>query len=110
MRAALFLLLALGALPAQSAEVVGRVVDAVDAKVFAGASVTLRSPARTSALSNAGGFFRIADVAPGAYIIDVQLADGRAFIARLVVPSQLHTRFIELDYSRAVPPDDDDEY
>jgi len=109
MRATLTLLLALAAAPAWSAEVVGRIVDAVDAKVFAHASVALRGPART-AISDAAGFFRIADVPPGAYVIDVQLADGRAFVARVAVPAQQRTRFIELDYSRANPPDDDEDY
>ncbi|WP_280155065.1 hypothetical protein [Piscinibacter sp. XHJ-5] len=50
-----------------------------------------------------------ADVVPGAYVIDVQLADGRAFLARVVVAAQ-RTRFVDLDDSRAVPPDNDEDH
>ena len=110
MRAGLLLSLVLASVPARGAELVGRVVDAVDAKVFAGAGVTLRSQPHLTARTDAGGFFRIADLAPGGYVLDVRLADGRSFVARVVVPAQARTRFVELDYSRAVPPDDDEEY
>ena len=110
--AAMALLLAQQVLPACAAEQVGRVVDAQEAKVFAGASVTLRgsAPARPAARTDAHGFFRVPELAPGAYLLDVGLPDGRAFVARLVVLANRRTQFLELDYSRAVPPDDDEDY
>jgi hypothetical protein len=110
--AAMALLLALQALPAPAAELVGRVVDAVEAKVFAGATVTLRggNRPRQAARTDASGFFRVSDLAPGAYLLDVGLPDRRAFVARLLVLAHRPTQFLELDYSRAVPPDDDEDY
>ena len=112
LRAAALALLLLHVLPAGAAEWEGRVVDASDAKVFSGASVTLRGvqPARTAARTDAHGFFRVPELAPGAYLLDVGLPDGRAFVARLVVRANRRTQFLELDYSRAVPPDDDEDY
>jgi len=109
---ALALLLALQALPASAAELVGRVVDALDAKVFSGATVTMRGidrPGR-AARTDANGFFRVPDLTPGSYVLDVRLPDGRAFVARLVMLANRRTQFLELDYSRAVPPDDDEDY
>jgi hypothetical protein len=52
----------------------------------------------------------VPDLAPGAYLLDVGLSDGRAFVARLVVLANRRKQFLELDYSRAVPPDDDEDY
>ncbi len=37
-------------------------------------------------------------------------ADGRTFVARLFVAPRRQVQYLELDYSRAVPPGDDDDY
>ena len=104
--------LALYGAPACAAELVGRVVDAMDAKVFAGAVVQVRSsgPELRFAKTDRHGFFRMPGLTPGAYLLDVNLPDGRDFVARLVLLPDRKTQFLELDYSRVVPPDDDEHY
>jgi carboxypeptidase family protein len=106
------LLLAFSCAPAWAAELVGRVVDAMDAKVFAGAVVQVRSsgPGLRTAKTDTHGFFRMPGLTPGAYILDVNLPDGRDFVARLVLLPNRKTQFLELDYSRIVPPEDDEQY
>ena len=98
--------------PSQATEVVGRIVDNYDARVFADAGVRFRMHAGTEqqAVTDEYGFFRIRDVNPGPYVLDVTLPDGRAFTIRLLVSGSQKTQFLELDYSRAVPPGDDDDY
>ncbi len=93
-------------------ELVGRVVDNSDARVFSGAAVQIRKNKENprEALSNSEGFFRMSDVPAGAYIIDINLSDGRAFMTRLMINPKSTTQFIELDYSRIVTPDDDEDY
>jgi len=99
-------------LPAQATEVVGRIVDNFEAQVFADAGVRFRMPAGTEqqAQTDEYGFFRVRDVNPGPYVLDVSLPDGRAFTVRLLVSGTNKTQFLELDYSRAVPPGDDEDY
>jgi hypothetical protein len=93
-------------------ELVGRVVDATNAKVFAGAVVQVRNSGEDprSATTDTHGFFRMPGLAPGAYVLDVNLPDGRDFVARLVLLQNRKTQFLELDYSRIVPPEDDEQY
>ena len=109
---ALAALLASGVAGASAAELVGRVVDQVQAQVFAGATVTARGADRQdhAAQTDGQGFFRVPGLAAGWYVLDVSLPDGRAFVARLVMLPNRPTQFLELDYSRAVPPDDDEDY
>ena len=38
------------------------------------------------------------------------MPDGRAFLARLVMLPGRKTQYPELDYARAVPPGDDEDY
>ena len=97
---------------AHGAEVVGRIVDNVEARVFEGAGVEFRTSAGTvqKALTDAYGFFRISNINPGPYVLEVSLPDGRDFTARLLVARGSRTQFLELDYARAVPPGDDDDY
>jgi hypothetical protein len=106
----LFLLLANGADRAYAVDVFGRVVDVVEAKAHGGATVRMRSagPGEAVALADVSGFFRFRTLAAGSYLIDVALADGRAFKTRLVVLTQLKTQYVELDYSKALPTDDED--
>jgi hypothetical protein len=110
--AAVAALLASAVATASAAELVGRVVDQVQARVFEGATVTARGGDRQNhaAQTDGQGFFRVPGLAAGWYVLDVSLPDGRAFVARLVMLPNRQTQFLELDYSRAVPPDDDEDY
>ena len=105
-------LLALYGPPACAAELVGRVIDAMNAKVFAGAVVQVRNSGQgpRSVTTDAHGFFRMPGLTPGAYLLDVNLPDGHDFVARLVLLPDRKTQFLELDYSRIVPPEDDEHY
>jgi hypothetical protein len=106
--------LLLTAYAAQScaAELVGRVVDAVNAQVFVGAVVHVRNSGQNPriATTDALGYFRVIGLEPGAYILDVSLPNGHDFAARLALLPNLRTQFLELDYSRIVPPEDDEQY
>lgn len=95
-----------------AAELIGRIVDVTDARVFAGAQVRAQghSTDRHAAPSDSLGFFRLPSLAPGSYLLDVSLPDGRSFAARLVLLPGRKTQFIELDYSRIVPPDEEENY
>ncbi len=106
-----FSLAAYGA-SACATELIGRVVDATNARVFAGAEVSVRSraPNPSSAKSDSDGFFRMSGLTPGAYVLDVRLPDGNDFVARLVLLPDRKLQFLELDYSRIVPPEDDAHY
>jgi hypothetical protein len=108
----LVLLLAHYSAPAFATELVGRVVDAVNARIFAGAVIDVRDNGQTprSATSDRNGFFRLPGLAPDAYILDVSLPDGHGFAARLVLLPDRRTQLIELDYSRIALPEDHDEY
>ena len=105
-------LLASAVATTSAAELVGRVVDQVQARVFEGATVTARGADHLdhAAQTDGQGFFRVPGLAAGWYVLDVSLPDGRAFVARLVMLPSRQTQFLELDYSRAVPPDDDEDY
>ena len=98
--------------PVYATELVGRVVDNADARVFSGATVNVRksSDNRFEALSDAEGFFRVSNLPAGAYLIDISLSDGRTFMTRLMINPKRTTQFIELDYSRIVTPDHDEDY
>ena len=98
--------------PSQATEVVGRIVDNFEARVFADASVGFRLHAVTEqqAVTDQNGFFRVHNVNPGPYVLDVSLPDGRAFTMRLLVSGNQKTQVLELDYSRAVPPGDAEDY
>ena len=97
---------------AGATDVVGRVVDVADARVFDGATVSFRAGQTQGpqVATDAGGFFRAPGLAKGAYVLDIQLADGRNFASRLLVSELSKTQFVEIDYSRSVSPDDEDDY
>ncbi len=106
------LFLAAHCLPARTAELVGRVVDAVNAQTFAGALVQVRNSGQDARVGTTDGLgvFRMPGLMPGAYILDVKLPDGHDFVARVVLLPNRRTQFLELDHSRIVPPDDDAQY
>ena len=93
--------------PAQAARLVGRVVDWLSATVFANATIAIR---RLSVVTNTDerGFFYAENVAAGTYLAEIVLADGRRFLARIRVLPNQQTSFAEIDFSRVVPPDDDE--
>jgi len=97
---------------AHATELVGRVVDTMGEKVFESASVQIH-PRRDSvltALTDQGGFFRIEGLSAGSYSVNITLADGRSFAGRALVNGARRTQFVEFDYSRLVPPSDEDDY
>lgn len=96
-------------LPVGAAELVGRVVDATNAQVFSGASIRVRGHAIEQS-TDANGFFRVPEMKPGSYLLEVTLPDDRDFVARLILLPNHKRQYIELDYSRINPPDDDEEY
>lgn len=100
------------AAPSRATELVGRIVDNSEAQVFVNAEVRIQGATGASpqAVADTQGFFSIADVRPGAYVLDITLPDGRAFTTRLLVPGRYNKQYLELDYSRAVSPADDDDY
>ena len=98
--------------PVHATELVGRVVDNSDARVFSDAKIHVRKNTDNvlEAHSDTEGFFRLSNLPAGAYLIDVSLSDGRTFMTRLMINPKRTTQFIELDYSRIVTPHDDEEY
>ena len=104
--------LALYGAPAGAVELVGRVVDAMQAKVFTGAIVQVRNSSqdRSPVTTDTHGFFRMPGMNPGSYILDVKLPDGHDFSARLVLPPDRKLQFLELDYSRIAQPEEDEQY
>jgi hypothetical protein len=97
---------------ALATNLVGRVVDVAQAQVIAGAQIKARNnlikayTAHTDAL----GYFRLPGLHQGAYILEIELPDGRHFVSRIVLAQQRATQFIELDYSRSHPSDEDGDY
>ncbi len=80
--------------------------------MFSGALVEVRNGGQIwrSATTDAHGFFRVAGLTLGAYILDVKLRDGRDSVARLVLLPDRKIQFLELECGRIVPPEDDEHY
>ena len=97
---------------AWATDIVGRVVDVSDTQVFSGATVSFRSGSVSGpyAATDAAGFFKVTGLSKGAYVLDIQLPDGRSFASRVLVSGLSKTQFVEIDYSRSVSPDGDDDY
>ena len=97
---------------AHATELVGRVVDSLGEKVFDSASVQVhqRHDPVLTALTDQGGFFRIEGLSSGSYSVNITLSDGRSFAGRALVNGARRTQFVEFDYSRLVPPSDEDDY
>ncbi|MFZ4711630.1 MAG: carboxypeptidase-like regulatory domain-containing protein [Zwartia sp.] len=97
---------------AHATELVGRVVDTMGEKVFESAWVQVhqRRDSVLTALTDRGGFFRIEGLSSGSYSVNITLADGRSFAGRALVNGARRTQFVEFDYSRLVPPSDEDDY
>ncbi|PRY99524.1 carboxypeptidase family protein [Jezberella montanilacus] len=97
---------------AGATDVVGRVVDVSDTQVFSGALVNFRvgSVNGPRVATDSAGFFKVSGLSKGAYVLDIQLPDGRSFASRVLVSGLSKTQFIEIDYSRSVSPDDEDDY
>ena len=97
---------------AHATELVGRVVDTMGEKVFEAASVQVhqRRDSVLTASTDQGGFFRIEGLSSGSYTVNITLSDGRAFAGRALVNGAWRAQFVEFDYSRLVPPSDEDDY
>ena len=97
---------------AHATELIGRVVDTMGEKVFASASVQVhqRRESVLTALTDQGGFFRIEGLSSGSYSVNITLSDGRSFAGRALVNGARRAQFVEFDYSRLVPPSDEDDY
>ncbi len=97
---------------AHATELVGRVVDTMGEKVFEAASVQVhqRRDSVLMALTDQGGFFRIEGLSSGSYSVNITLSDGRSFAGRALVNGARRAQFFEFDYSRLVPPSDEDNY
>ena len=97
---------------AHATELVGRVVDTMGEKVFVSASVQVhqRWDSVLTALTDQGGFFRIEGLSSGSYSVKITLSDGRAFAGRALINGARRAQFVEFDYSRLVPPGDEDDY
>jgi hypothetical protein len=106
------LLLATGVNCTLATELVGRVVNTMGEKVFEAASIQVhqRRDLVLTALTDQGGFFRIEGLSAGSYTVNITLSDGRAFAGRALVNGARRAQFVEFDYSRLVPPSDEDDY
>ena len=106
------LLLATGVNCTLATELVGRVVDTMGEKVFEAASIQVhqRRDLVLTALTDQGGFFLIEGLSAGSYAVNITLSDGRAFAGRALVNGASRAQFVEFDYSRLVPPSDEDDY
>jgi hypothetical protein len=112
MRRTLPWLLALASLPASTLTasaltLSGRVVDSQEQRSIDGARIRVGNGEIVT--SDAQGFFRLPDVAPGPRLVAVELPGGEGFTVRLQVPAR-PAWFVELDRARHTPPKDDDEY
>ncbi|MBV8030575.1 MAG: carboxypeptidase regulatory-like domain-containing protein [Betaproteobacteria bacterium] len=87
----------------------GRVTDTMKAAVFEAATVRLPGIG-VEAKTDRNGFFRISDVPPGVHAVVIEFPDGRSVGTRVLVRSDRPLTFSEFDYSRIVPPDEDDDY
>ncbi len=106
-----FLTVLLKISPAGAVDLVARVVDATEAKVFPGAVVQIRGGgASQRQAADSQGFVRLPGLTASAYLIDVTLPDGREFVARTVLAPGRKTQFLDLDFARIAPPSDDGEY
>jgi hypothetical protein len=97
---------------AHATVLVGRVLDTMSEKVFEAASVQVhqRRDSVLTALTDQGGFFRIEGLSSGSYSVSITLSDGRSFAGRALVNGTRRAQFVEFDYSRLVPPSDEDDY
>jgi hypothetical protein len=64
----------------------------------------------TAPLPGAGCSAKVPELTPGSYIPDAKLPDGYDCSARFVLPPECKVQFLELDYTRIAPPEEDGEY
>jgi hypothetical protein len=105
-------LLALGQSPAAAGTVYGRVFDTLrnsgSGVILANAKVTLRSNPQKTVTTDAYGQYRFENVPEGAYLIRIQAPKRDEVVTRLVVRKGV--TIADLDFSKILAPDDDDEY
>jgi Carboxypeptidase regulatory-like domain len=88
----------------------GRVYETMKAKVYAGTRVTLGSVPLKETITDENGNFWFRDVAPGAYLVRIQTPAYGEVTARLVVFPNRPVAINDLDLSRILAPDEDDNY
>ncbi len=107
-----FGLLALGQTPASAGTVYGRVFDTLrnsgNGAILAKAKVTLRSNPPQTVTTDTYGQYRFENVPEGSYLIRIQAPEREAVVTRLVVRQGV--TIANLDFSKILAPDEDDEY
>jgi hypothetical protein len=105
-------LLAVGQNPASAGTVYGRVFDTLrhsgSGAILADAKVTLRSNPQQTVTTDAYGQYRFENVPEGAYLIRIQAPKRDEVVTRLVVRKGV--TIANLDFSKILAPDTDDEY
>jgi Carboxypeptidase regulatory-like domain len=107
-----FGLLALGQNPASAGTVYGRVFDTLrnsgNGAILANAKVTLRSDPQRTVTTDTYGQYRFENIPEGAYLIRIQAPKRDEVVTRLVVRKGV--TIANLDFSKILAPDEDDEY
>jgi hypothetical protein len=105
-------LLALGQNPASAGTVYGRVFDTLrnsgSGAILANAKVTLRGNPQRTVTTDAYGQYRFENVPEGAYLIRIQAPKREEVVTRLIVRKGV--TIANLDFSKILAPDEDDEY
>jgi Carboxypeptidase regulatory-like domain len=98
--------------PASAGTIYGRVFDTLrnagKGEVLAQAKVTLRSNPPQTVTTDDHGQYRFERVPEGAYLIRVQAPKREEVVTRLVVRQGV--TIANLDFSKILAPDEDDEY
>lgn len=96
-------------LPTHAAPLVGRVFDSMEGVVFANAEVLIDGLEDTAS-TDRHGFFRFAEVQTGAHRVSILLSDGRRLSSQVLIRANRSMSLAEFDFSRIIPPDEDDDY
>ncbi|MEO0617473.1 MAG: carboxypeptidase-like regulatory domain-containing protein [Pseudomonadota bacterium] len=87
----------------------GRVFDAMEGVIYAGAEVELLTETPRKVVTDDLGAYRFENVEPGPYLVRVRLKNGDEITARLVVTTAEAT-LQHLDLSKIANPHDDHGY
>ena len=105
-------MLALVQNPASAGTIYGRVFDTLRnsgrGEILANAKVTLRTSPQQTVTTDAYGQYRFENVPEGAYLILIQAPKRDEVVTRLVVRKGV--TIANLDFSKILAPDEDDEY
>jgi Carboxypeptidase regulatory-like domain len=105
-------LFALGQNPAAAGTVYGRVFDTLrnagSGAILTNTKITLRGNPQQTVTTDAYGQYRFENVPEGAYLIRIQAPKRDEVVTRLVVRKGV--TIANLDFSKILAPDEDDEY